>query len=104
MKNGVVVSLAAIVPSVVGRSESKLSVVERRGPPREDPQSVVSFVGACHGELDTVQNMLKQNPGLVNASRNRFGISANVGVARETFDSEIIVFDVQGTRDLRKVQ
>ena len=48
-------------------------IVEKNQPPKMDPALVGEFVGACHRNIDTVKSILKQTPGVVNASFNRGG-------------------------------
>lgn len=45
--------------------------MEPKRPAPLDHEIVAGFVGACHRDIDGVKSMLKQEPGLVNASFNR---------------------------------
>ncbi len=70
LKWGSVPVLALSTKSLLGQTSPE----EPSGrPPPRDPELIRSFVGVCHGDLETVASMLKREPGLVNASANRFG-------------------------------
>ena len=61
----------AILPASGAERSKPARELRRR--PKLDPKLVQQFVGACHRDPDGVKTMLKQEPGLSNASWNLGG-------------------------------
>lgn len=78
------------------------AIVEPNRPPATDPVLVGKFVGACHRDVDTVKLILKQEPGVVNASFNRGGGDWESGMEASAHMGRTDIADVLITHKARK--
>lgn len=77
-------------------------IVERNQPPKMDTALIGNFVGACHRDIEAVRSMLKETPGVVNASFNRGGSDWESGMEAAAHMGRTDIADVLIEHKARK--